>query len=650
MATFYLALDDEITSAAARIRGAEETRIALVLPAGSRIATSRINFRLLAREAQARSRRLAIVAPEASARALAASAGLPVYASVMEYDDALAAERAVVPPPEAGAARPAASDALPGAEPGADAGGVDAAAAAAALAAAGSARSAGPDTGASPTTGRGAGAFQAAGAAAGVAAAGAVAGPAGPGSRDQSRWISPEPATGPAEPGPTMPTAAVAEPVRPVGPSTGLGASAPPRRPARGRRRFAVVAGLGVLLLAAIVAGVAAYVFLPTATVTVTPATRTIGPVDLTITVDPAADEPDAAAGTIPGTTVEFPVSVDGTFKATGKRVEEEKAKGSVRWDNCDQTAAYTIPRGTLVRTAAGVGFVTSEPVFLPVAIQTGTSPNIRVACSRRSVDVVAAKAGPDGNVDAGTITRIPGSYNPIVIKVTNPRATSGGSREEFPKVTQADVDAALVTLEGLLDEQLATASEAPPDVPAGSVTVPATAKRGEATAAPDPATLVGTETAEFSLGLSATGTVLAVDPADARSIAAATLGASVPADYQLDPASVEIEVGIPVVEGELVTVPAIGTASASRVVDEAEVRALVAGKTPAEAEDLLAPYGTAVVTVWPDWVPTITSIDARLTVEVLAGPEASAPPDGDGGGASAAPGGTPAPSGTPAP
>ncbi|MFH0750992.1 MAG: hypothetical protein V2B17_04080, partial [Chloroflexota bacterium] len=88
MSIVYLDVDDEITSAAARIRTAPEVDVALVLPAGSRIATSRINFRLLAREASSRSRRLAIVAPEASTRALAASAGLPVFASVMEYGEA----------------------------------------------------------------------------------------------------------------------------------------------------------------------------------------------------------------------------------------------------------------------------------------------------------------------------------------------------------------------------------------------------------------------------------------------------------------------------------------------------------------------------------------------------------------------------------
>ena len=81
MAIFYLDIDDEITSAAARIRGTRDLAVVLVLPAGSRIATSRINFRLLAREAQQRSRRLAILAPEASTRALAAAAGLPVFGS-----------------------------------------------------------------------------------------------------------------------------------------------------------------------------------------------------------------------------------------------------------------------------------------------------------------------------------------------------------------------------------------------------------------------------------------------------------------------------------------------------------------------------------------------------------------------------------------
>ena len=54
----YLDIDDEITTAANRVREADATRIAMVLPYGSRVATSRINFRLLSRDATLNGKRL----------------------------------------------------------------------------------------------------------------------------------------------------------------------------------------------------------------------------------------------------------------------------------------------------------------------------------------------------------------------------------------------------------------------------------------------------------------------------------------------------------------------------------------------------------------------------------------------------------------
>src|SRR5436190_10913590 len=85
----YLDVDDEITSAAARIRDAQAPRIAVVLPYGSRVATSRINFRLLSRDVLTHDKRLSIVSGDAATRALAASAGLPVFSSVSEYESSL---------------------------------------------------------------------------------------------------------------------------------------------------------------------------------------------------------------------------------------------------------------------------------------------------------------------------------------------------------------------------------------------------------------------------------------------------------------------------------------------------------------------------------------------------------------------------------
>ena len=85
MAIYYIDIDDEITSAAARIRDSSDSRIGLVIQGGSRLATSRINFKLLAREARRHGRRLSIIAADASVRSLAQTADLPVFASVAEY-------------------------------------------------------------------------------------------------------------------------------------------------------------------------------------------------------------------------------------------------------------------------------------------------------------------------------------------------------------------------------------------------------------------------------------------------------------------------------------------------------------------------------------------------------------------------------------
>src|ERR1035437_9816432 len=91
MAIYYLDVDDEITSAAARIRDSGDSRIALVLSVGSRVATSRINFRLLAGEAKHRNKHLAIIAADPTVQSVARSAELPVFASVGDYEKAEAA-------------------------------------------------------------------------------------------------------------------------------------------------------------------------------------------------------------------------------------------------------------------------------------------------------------------------------------------------------------------------------------------------------------------------------------------------------------------------------------------------------------------------------------------------------------------------------
>ena len=516
-AILYLDVDDEITSAAARIRGATERRVAVVLPSGSRVATSRINFRLLARDALTHEKRLSIVANDAGTRALAASAGLPVFASVSEYEAAQEAPSAT-----------AAGAMTAGAEIAADA------------------PSEAPDVPVATTVpkrrkrGGGAaagGAAAAAGAGAGIA--GETAGPApGP--------FAPEPlplafddaatmavpaaelardldvASGPSRPpevvpsrsgrvGPPRPRPPMARPLAQVTQSV-VPAPGPARVPAWrtawervGRSSVAIV--VAVFALAALVGGVGAYLVLPTATVVVTPRETAIGPLSMTITADPAVTAPDAAARVVPAETASVDVDAMRTFPATGKRVEETLARGAVRFRNKDFTSSNTILKGSIVSTQAGIRFRTAATITVPPAKLVG----LQIFPSTATVKITAVEPGADGNVEPNTILVIPRGEDPLTLDVTNPDATKGGTHKDFPVVAQKDVTAAVAALTSDLQIAFKARLVDPGLVTDGATVFPDTGVLGTPVPSVDPATLVGKEIATFDLSATASGTVTAV-------------------------------------------------------------------------------------------------------------------------------------------
>ena len=443
VAIVYLDVDDEITSAATRIRMAPERRLAIVLPAGSRVSTSRINFRLLSREASQRGQDLAIVAPEASTRALAASAGLAAFASVSEYEAALEGGGPEPPDRESRPDGPALATGGSAATPGVvEADGADEGAAD---------RRTGkfdawPDA-IDPRRGR---AIDPGGAVGGRAAA--VGRPPPPNTGGVRTGSSLRSGNQPGYPSggyPTAPairprtsvadTALMPDPGRPrraTAPAPlGLGSCARdhPYRAAGDRRR-------GRLAV---------------------PADRdgdrrgprgSRGPLQFTVRADPLEVTQDIAKGVVPADVVTFDLSVSDDFPASGRKVSETRATGAVEWTNCDPTRSYTIPSGTVVKSSGGEQFATGDGVFLPVAILSGSPPSI--GRQSRDVAITAKSPGTEGNVAAGTITDVPSDYNSVVIRVTNPNATSGGTHTESKIVAQKDVDAALATLSKALRDE----------------------------------------------------------------------------------------------------------------------------------------------------------------------------------------------------
>ena len=604
----YLDIDDEITTAANRVREADASRIAIVLPHGSRVATSRINFRLLSRDATLNEKRLSVVAGDAATRALAASAGLPIFATVAEYESAVADE----------------TGSKPRSSPGASA-------AAAGAAAASAAAVVGPPS-RSP---RGSGGRNPRGEAARspadltdeaqpappleVAAAGAAAG------AGMAALSTDIPAAAPSvrEARPPMahrmPASIPAARVVADTPPESMPATGSRVRPAPGvTERFGsalartpVAIGLAVLALALVVGGVGAYVFLPTATAVISPKESAIGPIDLRVVADPSAAAADPETRVVPAVSKDIPVEASQTFQVTGKRTEETAATGTVRFRNKDFTATNTIPRGSIVSTEGGKRYRTTQRVTVPRAELVG----LQIFPASAAVKVEAVNAGPEGNVEPNTITVIPRDEDPVTLDVTNPTSTKGGKREEFPRVVQADVTAATKAIDAQLASSFAEKLADPSLAADGTTVFPDTASLGDATYTVDPSTLLGKEVESFDLGANATGTVLAVDETAVQQVAEANIAPQVQAGYSLIEGSSEVDPSPGVVENGVITFPVTITARQVLDVDPAAVEAEIRGKSLTDAKAILDRYGTSELSVWPEWVGSIPTLDARVEV-----------------------------------
>jgi hypothetical protein len=610
MTVCYLDVDDEITNAVARLRGADEGSVVLVLPPGSRIATSRINFRLLAREAGDLGRRLSIVSHESGVRQVAVSAGVPAYGSLGDWRDAQGAVVAVDADggddaDASGTDRPAASEGAPAAPP-PDTTAMERRSSAAGRDAAADARAA-------------AGGAAVAGAAAGAGGAGTVAGTVsrsladGPARQFGSpgRIGAPPPVARPASTTPARPR----EVARPTPREAWLDDRADERRRGLGRRG-AIAAVLALVVLLAALGGAAAYVVLPRAEITLTPRGAVAGPVILTVRADPAAEQVDARAGVVPAHTVEIPLSVSGEFPSSGVEVTTTRARGSVRFSNYDFTSTVRIPSGSIVSTDSNVRFATSADIVVPRG--TLSLPGATVTPGTADVEVRAASGGEEGNVPANAIDNVPEGQNPDALTVANPAATAGGTRTEKRFAQQSDYDGAVTALRTQLEAALAAKLADPATTPAGLRLFAETAQRTDAVAEPAADAVVAQEVERFTLALTASATVTAVDERELEPLAVDRLRADVTEGSQLFDDSVRSSHDGGTVDGQTVVYRVEAQGEQWRPIDGEKLLQEVRGLPLAEAQSRLEAHGQVAIEAWPDWVGTVPTLEGRSTLTVL--------------------------------
>lgn len=604
MGIHYLDVDDEVTGAVARLRASTEPHVALVLPAGSRVATSRINFRLLAREAAARSRRLSIVAPETAVRAIAIAAGLPAYATVAAYEDALADEAAQERRERAAGNIGSGISTTLGqgrgpAPAGRGAGAAPLGAASGAAGTAGASPAPASASGAGSETRAGAAAADDARAPSGSAIRGGGAARGGAGDDGSATAL--------------MPAAGGAAAV-PAGRSAGALPTVRGHLEERPRRRRRWLVPLLALVLVLVVAGGAgAYFVLPAATITITPVGRAAGPVTLQVTADPAATAVDPAKLVIPAQQVSVPLTVQQTFPATGKKVELTAAKGSVTFASNNPLDPVTIGAGTTVATASGVQFQTTATVVAPKATISGQT----ITAGTVNAPITAVNEGTAGNVPAHAISVVPQRLQNFLVSVDNAAPTSGGTRTEQKVVSQSDYDGAVKALAGKLDQQLTAALAQPSTAPSGTEVVKGTEQRGDPQYAPAADALVGAVRGSFELTATASGSVIAVSQAPLASLASDRLRADVTQGWSLFEDSVRTQVSDPSVESGRVVFTVTAQGEQWQAIDGAALLAQVKGKPVDEARQMLAPYGDVTIQTWPSYVTSIPTLDARVQLTV---------------------------------
>lgn len=626
MTVCYLDVDDEITDAVARLRTTSDRRFILVLPPGSRVATSRINFRLLSREGHERDVVVGMVSSESGVRSLAISAGMPAYATVEEAESGLwegAGEQQPPPATEAAALHAGSDAAGLGA-------GSDAASSAAGLGAGSSAAPAGRGSSeAASSASRGS-----------VEAAPAREDPpvlpAEPMVEQARRAASARPAAagrdqreGDLEATRIMPrsgasvgivrgTAAARATVPAArGQSTDPHTDRWDRKPARARSR---ARGRGIVgwlprlaVVAALVGGAlyAANLYLPNVAVSLTPMTRTAGPLTVDVTADPAVAVADPDAAVVPAERIDIPLSATDQFPATGSEISETRASGAVRFTSENTLFEVPVPEGTRLTTPAGASFETTAAATLPQAsFQSGPS----------TVDapIRAVEAGPAGNVEAATITGLPEPITAQLVRVTNPEATSGGQRVETRIVTRADYDAAVAALGAVMDAQLAAALTDPEMTPRGLRLFPETAVREGLTTDLAAGDVVDQTLDVFSLSAESRGTVLAVDEISVAEVAEDRLGDSMPSGTRLFRDSVRSTVGEPRLLGGLILYEVEAVGEHYEPVDTAQLVAAIRGRTVSEARAILDDYGSVSITPWPDFIDTVPDDARRINLTVL--------------------------------
>ncbi len=360
-----------------------------------------------------------------------------------------------------------------------------------------------------------------------------------------------------------------------------------------------------VLLLGAIAATMA--VALPSAEITLRPVTQP-AEASFAVKASPLRTEIDYGQALVPARMVQVIVEDSAQMPTTGRAAEPDTfASGDVAFANRSEREV-SIPKGTYVRTGSGqtARFYTVSDAALPAQYNA----TVRVP-------ILAADAGPVGNVRALTINVIEGELASS-LEVINDSPTVGGAMREIPRVSAADqnalYDEALGRLTELAKVQLAAELEQ------GESIVPASLDVQIMSYDHDQVLDQRSDIVSMTMKVVARGE--AIRAQDLEQLATRMLEAQGKGDISLVPGTLQLERSEQVfIQGGEIAFDVTARGSLAPVIHRDEIRRQVRGKEIDEAMAWLSGHlelaAAPTITVLPPRWERLPVLPVRTTVRI---------------------------------
>ena len=379
-------------------------------------------------------------------------------------------------------------------------------------------------------------------------------------------------------------------------------------KPAVTKRQWAIRYAAIVLFFVAGALGVVSFLYLvPQATITIQPELVPLTAVQQ-ITAVPSLNEVDYSQNAIPARLLTLTQSWETDVETTGIiELPSAPARGLIVFTNLT-TETVTIPAGTIIQTADGMGFQMAADVSV-----TG------VEGSTAEINAIALEPGPQGNVAAESLVVLPAGLVDL-LEVRNPAPMVGGDMRAETAVSEADLSRVrsqalqflqAVTqsqMEGMLTEREFLARESLRVVEIVSETY---------------SHAVGEQTAQVSVAMEAVLQGTAVDTTAASGLVYDALAGQVRPGFTLVPESIQFGEAEVVSGDEAGNVTFLlsgtGAAATDLALDEA-LTAVTGQETEIAAAYLyenLPLTAVPTVQVWPLWVKKMPYLPRRIQTEI---------------------------------